>query len=593
MKLLIVDDEELTRTGVITSLDWASLGIDEVLQADDGVHGLETARLCKPEIILCDVRMPRMDGISMLERLEKFLPDTVPIFMSGYSDKEYLKAAIKLKAVNYIEKPFSISEIETAIREARELYTQKVHSRRGETLHSMETASRLALQLTLPYGGNSQIIEQLSSELGLTMNASTYFTSFIVKTDLFLDASIPSMTDFYQEFQDFLEPFHMKCIYLEKKMQYLVYFLFSQNEPASRQLQSVNTYLCSHFAEIGHYSMACGDTVYGLSKAYQTYTSAVILLQSSYFFPENTLLTSAQPDESPDVQSNIFSDSPAAAFADALSRLDQISAETILQKLYTTFYKNHRFLQNPVKDLYYKLFLCLEDARHQQKIAGSGNVESIAETIDDCFTFPELHQTLITKTKEYFTKAETTSQENPTIFLIKDYISKNYMNETLSVKDISSHVFLSTSYVCTFFKSETGQTLNQYITEYRMEKAKQLLKDARFKITDISSRVGYSDGNYFGKSFKKYSGLSPSEYREREFTMSNIFTKIRQSYGDMKLEIQIHTCSAAHCNRTCHYDGMLLLRKTVRHGCLLHDPPGTGYFRPDSSLHRRSCTADH
>ena len=81
------------------------------------------------------------------------------------------------------------------------------------------------------------------------------------------------------------------------------------------------------------------------------------------------------------------------------------------------------------------------------------------------------------------------------------------MNETLSVKDISSHVFLSTSYVCTFFKSETGQTLNQYITEYRMEKAKQLLKDARFKITDISSRVGYSDGNYFGKSFKKYSGF--------------------------------------------------------------------------------------
>ena len=70
MKLLIVDDEELTRTGVISSLDWKSLGIDEVLQADDGVHGLEAARLHRPEIILCDVRMPRMDGITMLERLE-------------------------------------------------------------------------------------------------------------------------------------------------------------------------------------------------------------------------------------------------------------------------------------------------------------------------------------------------------------------------------------------------------------------------------------------------------------------------------------------------------------------------------------------
>ena len=155
MKLLIVDDEELTRTGVISSLDWSSLGIDEVIQADDGVHGLETAKLYKPEIILCDVRMPRMDGITMLERLEKFLPDSVAIFMSGYSDKEYLKAAIKLKAVNYIEKPFSLSEMEDAIREAKELYQQKVHSRRGETLHSIETASRLALQLTLPYVTNN------------------------------------------------------------------------------------------------------------------------------------------------------------------------------------------------------------------------------------------------------------------------------------------------------------------------------------------------------------------------------------------------------------------------------------------------------
>ena len=68
MKLLIVDDEELTRTGLISSIDWDSLGITEILQADDGVNGLEMARLHKPEIILCDVRMPRMTGIAMLER---------------------------------------------------------------------------------------------------------------------------------------------------------------------------------------------------------------------------------------------------------------------------------------------------------------------------------------------------------------------------------------------------------------------------------------------------------------------------------------------------------------------------------------------
>lgn len=162
MKLLIVDDEELTRTGLISSIDWDSLGITEILQADDGVNGLEMARLYKPEIILCDVRMPRMTGIAMLERLEKFLPDSIPIFMSGYSDKEYLKAAIKLKAVNYIEKPLHPEEVRAAVLEAETLYKQKLRSHRGEAIHSQEIATRLAQQLTLPPSGQHQDRRSLS-----------------------------------------------------------------------------------------------------------------------------------------------------------------------------------------------------------------------------------------------------------------------------------------------------------------------------------------------------------------------------------------------------------------------------------------------
>ena len=90
MKLLIVDDEQLTREGIVSSVDWETVGITEVLEADDGVNGLEMAKRHQPDIVLCDVRMPRMDGIAMLERIEALFPDTVAIFMSGYSDKEYL-----------------------------------------------------------------------------------------------------------------------------------------------------------------------------------------------------------------------------------------------------------------------------------------------------------------------------------------------------------------------------------------------------------------------------------------------------------------------------------------------------------------------
>ena len=136
MKLLIVDDEELTRTGVISSIDWQSIGIREVLQADDGINGIEVARVHRPDIVLCDVRMPRLDGIAMLEQLEEILPDIVPVFMSGYSDKEYLKAAIKLKAVNYIEKPLNPAEIRDAIVEARDLCLEKKRTRQNASIHS-------------------------------------------------------------------------------------------------------------------------------------------------------------------------------------------------------------------------------------------------------------------------------------------------------------------------------------------------------------------------------------------------------------------------------------------------------------------------
>lgn len=516
MKLLIVDDEELTRTGVISSINWEDLGINEVLQADDGIHGLETARLFHPEIILCDVRMPRMDGITMLEQIEQILPDTVFIFMSGYSDKEYLKAAIKLKAVNYIEKPLDPQEIRDAVAEARTLCLQKAHSRRAETLHSMENASRLALQLTIPYDADNTLLREFSREMSPPITSGTCFTAFIVKHDVSLEPAQNSVSGICQELNHFLKPHHMNCICVEKRVQYLVYFIYGTAAPSPAFIQEIGNFLSRRHSILGKHFIAAGDTAAGISKAYQSYASAVILLQSSFFFPENTMLTSAIFDETTQ-QKNSYPQAPDAALTEALASMDQAAADHLLTTMEKHFTRNHTLLPNQVKDLYYKLFLALEDARRQRKLTDSASSmqENISDTMEQCFTFRELHHVLEEKLKKFFHDAQNASEENPTIFLIKDYISKHYMNETFSVRDISAHVFLSTSYVCTFFKTETGQTLNQYLTEYRMERAKQLLGDSRYKITEISSRVGYSDGNYFGKSFRKYTGLSPSEYREK------------------------------------------------------------------------------
>lgn len=190
-----------------------------------------------------------------------------------------------------------------------------------------------------------------------------------------------------------------------------------------------------------------------------------------------------------------------------------------MDSLYQRYGKNYRLLPNQIKDVYYKLFNTLNDCRQKWKLSeDSANVdsrESIIEYLENCFTYEELHQSLISRTRLLFQQLDSYVPEDNTIFMIKDYIAKNYGSDLLSIKEISDHVKLSASYVCTYFKTQTGQTLNQYLTEYRMEKAMRLLEDVRYQIADISAKVGYSNGNYFSKSFKKFTGLTPSKYREK------------------------------------------------------------------------------
>jgi len=116
MKVLVVEDEKLTREGILQIIPWSNLGITEVFAAEDGEEGLQKALEIRPDIIMADVRMPRMDGITMAFEIRREIKECRFIFISGYCDKEYLKSAIQLSAVNYIEKPIEPGEIVEALK---------------------------------------------------------------------------------------------------------------------------------------------------------------------------------------------------------------------------------------------------------------------------------------------------------------------------------------------------------------------------------------------------------------------------------------------------------------------------------------------
>ena len=521
MKLLIVDDEALTLNGLLTSISWESLGITEVFQADDGLNGLSVALKNKPEIILCDIRMPRMDGIHMAEKLQKELPNTSIIFMSGYSDKEYLKAAIKLKAMNYVEKPLDPEEIKDAVLDSMENYRHKINTQNNEILRYKEDISRLTRQLTYPFSDNREDIRQLCNTLRISDAGKALFTCILIKfgNDILIEDEQSRII--YNKIETFLKKYNISTLMTKRHQNYLVFFIYSYQIPSAKTLAEIIEYF--HIILLPHknYYICCSSTVKGISNAYNSYAEAVTLMQSSFFFDNNSLLTFEilKRKKRPEDISSFFSQDISSDFSEALSIKNHENCILILTKLYSFFYQNTDVFSNHAKDLYYKLFTVSYDMRKKIRISGSlfseSEIEIVISYIEKFNTYIDLHKALEEKTDQYFFDIKNQTSENSTVFLIKQYIRENYQNELLSVKDISDHVYLSVSYICTLFKLETGKTLNQYITEFRIEKAKKLLNDSRNKILDISSKVGYSDGNYFSKSFKKYVGVSPSEYREK------------------------------------------------------------------------------
>lgn len=518
MKLLIVDDERLTREGLISSIDWNALGIDTILEADDGANGLKIGISEKPDIILCDIRMTRMTGIEMMEHILEKHPNVSAIFMSGYSDKEYLKAAIKLKAINYIEKPIQTEELIDSLEKAIEQVKNRYYSSRAQTIQADIFTKQLAYALTIPYNQSKDNLPTLlkQSNFETIIREYKYITTFIIKLDTNIEDPfvIPTLTE---KIRNYIKEFHMNLIYTEKRVSHVVYHLFSKYAPSEQSLSMIGDFISACFFSFGKFYLSIGTTQKSISETYNSYSNAVILLESSFFFNEGITLTQAKYNHCETANLTEIEDT-SNRFLDSFNDKNKEACFHLLEKMYLLLENHVGLMQNQVKGIYYTLFSEVFRAYSSLKLIPDEKnevQENLMDIMDSCFSYENMHQALVKHLEKFYHLYSNNSEENSVIHLIREYIIKNYNDPNLSVKSISEYANLSTSYLCTFFKSETGTTLNQYITKLRIKKAKQLLADPRNKINEIGSQAGYNDGNYFGKSFRKYTGLSPSEYREQ------------------------------------------------------------------------------
>lgn len=387
----------------------------------------------------------------------------------------------------------------------------------ADMVNKTHLLDQFAYCLTVPYKTAVDSINDMLNSSGIDISAKDfqYAFSIIIRMEA-AGGETPDLRTVYAALSTYIKSMHMSLVVSEKRLHHSVIHIYGNLCPAPSSVVMIAEKLSQLLTPVCRYYIAVGTVVSGIDQVYNSYSAAVIALQSSFFSQCDSILyhdtvSSLHPVDT------LYVEDAAAKFSTALAAGMAEDASAQLLNLKNHLTDSTGILTNQLKGIYYDMFSTLFKLKKKQQTDTSvaDTSENIMDIMDSCFTFADMHSKLTKQTISYLQDKKGAYKENSTIALIKDYIAAHFAESDLSVKNISDYANMSASYTCTYFKNETGTTLNQYILEYRMKKAKQLLADPRNKISDISYKVGYSDGNYFGKSFRKYTGVSPSEYREQ------------------------------------------------------------------------------
>ena len=509
IKVLIADDERFTRQGILDMVDWDKLNVSEVKEAYDGINALEILKDFEPNILLTDVRMPRLNGIDLAFKARELYPNCMILFMSGYSDKEYLKSAIKLKAINYVEKPIEIEELEKNLNNAILEFVKNT------TIHNSieHTIANEISSIDNSEAVNSIISSYFSKDFNDKLVDGQY-VSVLIK----IYKIIPNKHLFIDKIREIIHDCGLEgFVSMQNEKDIVLQIFFSKNIKSihnSNVFQSFFATLDEYIKNYSHFYIFVGSIVANMQDMHKSYASASSLDTLSFFKDYNSVIYF---EEVPHKTCATIDPNAYSAFKRNLNNEDKQAVLSDINNITSEFMLNCGTDINEIKNVYNKLLLHIFNFCHSRNINlnNSVNENTSFNTILQFNNIFEIKHYMLEIIKDVFLcLKEKNIYNEPALNIIK-YINEHYNSYDLSLEDISKNTFLTPAYICVIFKDFTGKTVNKYITEYRIMQAKELLKDSNIKMNDIALKVGYRDGNYFAKIFKKETGYSPSEYRRK------------------------------------------------------------------------------
>lgn len=539
-KLLIVEDEWIIRTGLRQYFPWQELGVNDIYEAENGADGLQLALEVRPDLIISDIRMPEMNGLEMIEQLRPLLPDTFFIILTGYSEFEYAKQAIRLGNIQeYLLKPLEYEESMKSVQNTLQLIQTNKEAQKKRLMLAQEQSK----------WNQSVLIKQLlDSNFTKKAPNGLFSRSELLKSDqaMYMPIVCTQIAPYGSLSVSDLKWSGEVFQFIANHIPIVPICTEDQSFPLLSYLHQNLLYVvvcCQHVNPNDH-NLAAALRKLNQGQTHKTYisighpSSSLFEMGKHLHYAEEWLLLRYSERETYLFTPNTNTSHPKAEFSTLrLDGMEKARLMTTLEQKDTTALRqlilnfSERTYQLNLREssrqwlifLQELISLILRYADHHHPSSSEIYSDQLIKLrfIEDFQTSEQLFTWLADWAEQIISNPELSgssvlSESNDTyIFSEIEMFIKQHLDHDLSLQMVAERFFYNPSYLSRLFKTKLNKNYMTYVTELRIGYAKECLKDPSLLISDVSLMCGYKSYKHFVKTFRSITHMTPTHYRKR------------------------------------------------------------------------------
>ena len=542
LKIFLAEDEVIVRETIKRMIPWEELGFELVGEAADGEMALPLLIRQKPDLLITDIKMPFMDGLTLAKLAKKELPELKIVILSGYDDFNYAKQAISIGVEEYLLKPITKNALIERLSEIRSRYehekTQKEYYEKFQReMQVYEKNSNRDFFEALVCGSMDMMeVYKKAEKLGLDIVAEAYnILIFTMNSEEDFSGQKEGYSEWEAESLEMLEDFFSDntsaMLFRCNILSYGVLIKGQKetiDENTSSCIDEIKKIL-DRKEQKRQWFVAVGESVERLSQLQKSYHSASRAFSQRYLYGENILYYD---------EMELMEHRSGQADTNDNAYLKNVDVNAlnpaILQKFLSNglqeetenFVKDYFYAigQEPMESLVFRNYVILNvrfSVLSFLKSLGCDTEEMEPENTEEILAESGKNiESAITYAKKMISQAITIRDQNSgnknrsILKTAVDFIDEHYMDEDISLNTAANVANVSSNHFSALFSQNMGQTFIEYLTTLRMNKAKELLRCTGMRSSEIAGEVGYKDAHYFSYLFKKTQGMTPSEYRK-------------------------------------------------------------------------------